>query len=198
MIKELVVLNRSYRKFHNHKKVLVEQLTQLVDLARNTPSAKNQQPLKYILVTNENDVSLIESHLKWAAFLKDWNGPDKSEQPPAYIIMLIDKNLNENAYIDAGIAAQTILLGAVEKQMGGCIIRSVNRNEVLKHFNLPSNLEIVQVIAIGYPNQKIELITPDESGSVQYYQDNSGVHYVPKRKLEDVIIIPDTTSEHSG
>lgn len=193
MIKDLVLQNRSYRKFHNNQKVSVEQLTNLVDLARTSPSSKNRQPLKYILVTNEDDVNLVASHLKWAWFLKEWNGPDKSEQPPAFIIMLNDNTLNDRAFIDAGIAAQTILLGAVESQLGGCIIRTVNRYEISKHFNLPSNLEIVQVIAIGYPNQNIVLTTPDETNSVNYYEDSDGVHYVPKRKLDEIIIIPGTS-----
>lgn len=193
MIKDLVLLNRSYRKYHNDKKVSVKQLTDLIDLARTTPSSKNRQPLKYILVTNNDDVDFVESHLKWAKFLVDWNGPEKSEQPPAYIIMLIDKNINEQADIDAGIAAQTILLGAVEKQLAGCILRSVNRFALSKYFNLSSNLEFVQVIAIGYPNQNIKLTSPDAEGSVNYYEGNDGTHYVPKRKLEDIIITPDIT-----
>lgn len=194
MIKDLVLLNRSYRKFHNEKKVSTNQLIYLVDLARTTPSSKNRQPLKYILVTNPIDVDFVFSHLKWAWFLKDWNGPNKSEQPPAYIIMLLDKTLNEQAYIDAGIAAQTILLGAVEEKLGGCIIRTVNRYEIASYYNLPSNLEIVQVIAIGYPNQKVEITTPDDTASINYFEDKRGIHYVPKRKLEDIIIIPDKTS----
>jgi len=139
MIKDLVLLNRSYRKFHNDKKVSIETLSQLIDLARNTPSSKNRQPLKYLLVTNEDDVNLVASHLKWAWFLRDWPGPNKSEQPPAYIIMLLDKNLNENAQIDAGISAQTILLGAVEMELGGCIIRTVNR------YAVPATLTFLQI-----------------------------------------------------
>ncbi len=68
MIKDLVLLNRSYRKYHNDKKVSEEELADLIDLARTTPSSKNQQPLKYILVTNNDDVEFVESKLKWAKF----------------------------------------------------------------------------------------------------------------------------------
>jgi nitroreductase len=196
MLKDLVLLNRSYRKFYNDKKVSIEQLVSLIDLARTTPSSKNRQPLKYLLVTTPKDVDFVFSHLKWALFLKDWNGPDKSEQPTAYIIMLLDKTLNEQADIDAGIAAQTILLGAVEKQLGGCILRTVNRYAITNYFNLPSTLEIIQVIAIGYPNQKVELTALDKTASVNYYEEK-GIHFVPKRKLEDIIIIPDKASSEN-
>ncbi len=194
MIKDLVLKNRSYRKFHNDKKVSVDTLKEFIDIARTTPSSKNRQPLKYILVTNYEDNEFVFSQLKWAWYLKDWDGPSKDEQPPSYIIMCIDTNLNDNAMIDAGIAAQTILLGAVENQLGGCIIRTVNRYAISKYFNLSENLEIVQVLAIGYPNQEIELTDVKDDESINYFEDLNGKHFVPKRKLEDLIIIPNKTS----
>ena len=190
MLKDLVLRNRSYRKFYNDKKVSLDQLKHLINLARITPSSKNRQPLKYILVTKEEDVNMVADQLKWARFLKDWNGPNNFEKPPAYIIMLLDNKINTQADIDAGIAAQTILLGAVEKQLGGCIIRSVNRDVISHYFSLPKHLEIIQVIAIGYPNQTVELTIPKEASSVNYYEDSNAIHYVPKRKLDDIIIIP--------
>ena len=190
MIKDLVLQNRSYRKYHNHKKVTQKQLLDLVDLARITPSSKNRQPLKYILVTDNHDVGFVFSQLKWAWYLKKWDGPAEDEQPPSYIIMCIDKDLNDHALIDCGIAAQTILLGAAEQKLGGCIIRTVNRYAISKHFKLPPNIEVVQVIAIGYPNQNVELTAIDNDGSINYFENSEGIHYVPKRKLEDIIIQP--------
>lgn len=190
MIKDLVLKNRSFRKYHYDKKVSIDTLTKLVDLARTTPSSKNRQPLKYVLVTKDYDVDLVFSKLRWAWYLKDWNGPSAEEQPPSYIIMCCDTDLNDKAMIDTGIASQTILLGAVEENLGGCIIRTVDRYAISSHFNLPENLEIIQVIAIGYPNQKVELTDIDDSGSINYFEDDEGTHFVPKRKLEDLIIIP--------
>jgi nitroreductase len=188
MIKELVIQNRSYRKFHNSKKLTSNQLADLVDIARLTPSSKNRQPLKYLLVTKDDDVNFVFGHLKWAWHLKHWDGPEKSQQPPSYIVMCIDKDLNDQALIDSGIAAQTILLAATEKKLGGCIIRTVNRYAIGKHFNLSKNIEVVQVIAIGYPDQDIELTPVLANGSVVYYEDNTGKHFVPKRELKDIII----------
>ncbi len=190
MIKDLVIKNRSYRKFHNHKKLSIQELSHLIDLARLTPSSKNRQPLKYVIVTKDNDTDFVSNHLNWAWYLKDWDGPTVDERPPAYIIMCIDKDLNENAMIDAGIAAQTILLGAAEQNLGGCIVRTVNRYAISSHFKLPPNIEIIQVLAIGHPNQNIEITNVNDEGSINYFEDSSGTHFVPKRKLEDLIIIP--------
>lgn len=188
MLKDIVLKNRSYRKFKASEPVSMNTLEFLIDLARVTPSSKNMQPLKYILLNGKNETDYVFERLKWAWYLKDWKGPSEEEQPPAYIIMLLDKSLNDNAMIDAGIASQTILLGAVEKGLGGCIIRTINRYELHKHFNLPEHLEIILVIALGKPDQEVSLTEVDKTGNVQYYEDDEMVHYVPKRKLDEIII----------
>lgn len=191
MFKDLVLKNRSYRKFKAHSQVSTETLESLVDLARVTPSSKNLQPLKYLLLNKKEDTDFIFERLKWAWYLKDWNGPVEDERPPAYIVMLLDKSLNNNAMIDAGIASQTILLGAVEKELGGCIIRTVNRYEIQKHFNLAENLEIILVIALGKPDQIVKLTEFDKIGNIEYFEDENKVHFVPKRSLDEVIIKTD-------
>ena len=188
MLKDIVLRNRSYRKFRANEKVPMDTIENLIDLARVTPSSKNIQPLKYLLLNEKKDTDYVFERLKWAWYLKNWNGPSDEEQPPAYIIMLLDKSLNDNAMIDAGIASQTILLGAVEQGLGGCIIRTVNRYELHKHFNLPEHLEIILVIALGKPDQVVELTGVEKSGDIQYFEDDDQVHYVPKRNLDEIII----------
>lgn len=188
MLKEFVNKNRSYRKFKAKQTIPYDTLESFINLARVTPSSKNLQPLKYLLLNNKEDTDFIFERLKWAWYLKDWNGPTEEERPPAYIVMLLDKNLNDNAMIDAGIAAQTILLGAVEQELGGCIIRTVNRYEIQRHFNLPENLEIILVIALGKPDQIVKLTEFDQDQSIEYFEDENKVHFVPKRSLKEVII----------
>lgn len=188
MLKDLVLNNRSYRKFKANTSVSDTLLETLIDLARVTPSSKNIQPLKYLLLNDKADTDFVFERLKWAWYLKDWNGPTQEQRPPSYIVMLLDKNLNENAMIDAGIASQTILLGAVEQGLGGCIIRTVNRYEIQKHFKLPGHLEIILVIALGEPDQVVELTDIDQEGNIEYYEDKNKVHFVPKRRLNEVII----------
>ena len=186
MLKELILRNRSYRKFYADQPVSVSELKQLIDLARQTPSSKNRQPLKYILVYKKKESDFVFEQLSWAKHLVDWPGPSVDERPPAYIIMLLDTAINPEASIDAGISAQTILLGAVEKGLGGCIIRTVNRQQTAKHFHLPDHLEIIQVIALGKPKQEIKLVEVEHKKTA-YFTDRNGVHCVPKRNLEDVI-----------
>jgi len=188
MLKDIILKNRSYRKFRANENVPMDMLESLIDLARITPSSKNIQPLKYLLLNKKKDTDYVFERLKWAWYLKDWNGPSKDEQPPAFIIMVLDKKLNDNAMIDAGIASQTILLGAVEQGLGGCIVRTVNRYEIQNHFKLPEHLEIILVIALGKPDQIVELTKVDKSGDIHYFEDDDQVHYVPKRSIDEIII----------
>ncbi|RLD43375.1 MAG: nitroreductase [Bacteroidetes bacterium] len=187
MLKNLVLKNRSYRKFHADKKVSESKLRALIDLVRQTASSKNRQPLKYLLLTEQQDTDFVFQQLKWAWYLKEWNGPTVSERPPAYILMLLDTKLNDHAEIDAGIAAQTILLGAVEQEMGGCIIRTVNHFEVKRYFKLEEDLKIILVIALGFPNQKVQLTRLPENQNVAYFE-KEDTHFVPKRSLEEIIV----------
>ncbi len=187
MLKDLILKNRSYRKFKADQAVERDTLLELIDLARFAPSSKNRQPLKYILVNDTKKSDFVFEHLKWAWYIRNWDGPSPSERPPAYIIMLLDKELNDKADFDAGIAAQSILLGATEKGLGGCIIRTVNRYELSKYFDLPNQFDIVLIIALGIPAEEIQIDDQDTKGNMEYWRDENDVHHVPKRPLSELI-----------
>ncbi len=185
---ELFRNNRSYRKFLQHPVPDQELLKQLVEMTRFAASSKNIQPLKYLLISSSKaDLDFTFKQLKWAWYLKNWEGPEPEERPTAYVIVLLDKNLNDNAEFDAGIVAQTILLGATAAGFGGCIIRTVNRYALARYFDLDKTLEIMMVIALGKPNQLVEVEDLKANRSIAYYTDESGNHIVPKRVLEDII-----------
>lgn len=191
-LKQLVEKNRSYRKFVHSHKIAETELLQMVDLARLTPSSKNMQPLKYILVYNEIDTQAVFPHLRWAWYLKDWGGPTPEERPAAYIVMLLDKQLNSEVDFEAGIAAQTILLAAAEMDLGGCIIHTINRYELDRYFQLTESLEMVLVIALGKPAQEVVIDEIENGQSIIYYIDGYQKHHVPKRKLKDIIWKPNS------
>ncbi|MFC1495802.1 nitroreductase family protein [Candidatus Margulisiibacteriota bacterium] len=188
MLKGLVKRNRSYRRFEEKYIIQKETLLGLVDLARHTPSAANKQPLKYLLSCAKEVNEKIFQQLGWAGYLKDWDGPKEGERPSAYIIILGDKNESNWLEYDCGIAAQTILLGAVEKGLGGCIVASVKREPLSKALNLPTRLEIILVIALGKPAEKIVIDEIEKNGDIKYYRDKNDVHHVPKRKLKDILL----------
>jgi len=187
-MKDLVLKNRSYRRFHEDVVIDIETLKELVDLARLTASAANKQPLKYMLSCERQKNAVIFSHLAWAGYLKDWPGPPEGERPSAYIIMLGDTEISSSFNFDNGIAAQTILLGAVSRGLGGCMIASIQRDKLREALNIPARYEIVLVIALGKPKETVVIEKMGTDGDVKYWRDSEGRHHVPKRSLEDVIL----------
>lgn len=188
MLRDLILKNRSYRRFHQEHRIDEGILLHLVDLARLSGSASNLQPLKYLLSTDPSTNEMIFPHLRWAAYLKDWNGPEEGERPSAYIVIMRDNRISQATGPDQGIAAQSILLGAAEAGLGGCMIASVERRELRETLGIPEFLELLMVVALGKPKEVIRLEPLGPSGDIRYWRDESGVHHVPKRSLEDIII----------
>ena len=188
MIRELVLKNRSYRRFYQDTAVELETLKGLVDLARCSASAGNRQPLKYILSCEPKKNAMIFTRLSWAGALKDWPGPSEGERPSAYIIILGDTEISKGFGCDHGIAAQSILLGAVDMGLGGCMLGAVNREELRKDLNIPQRYEILLVLALGDPKEKVVLETVGPGGDTNYWRDSNSVHHVPKRSLDEIII----------
>ncbi len=186
MLKDLILKNRSYRRFYQDKPIHTDELVELVDLARLSPSARNAQPLKYILSNTPKMNSVIFKHLSWAGYLTDWSGPEEGERPAAYIIMINDTSISSNFFSDNGIASQSIMLGAVEKGYGGCIIGSVERLQLQRELNIPSKYKVVQVIALGVPKE--EVVIEELNKDHKYWRDLKEVHHVPKRNLSDIIV----------
>jgi nitroreductase len=189
MIRDLIVKNRSYRRFHEEVDITLETLKELVDLARLSASAKNSQPLKYVLSCDRRKNSLIFPNLVWARFLTDWPGPADGERPSAYIVVLGDTEVSRFWDYDAGIAAQSMLLGATEKGLGGCMIANINREGLRKTLEIPPRFEILLVLALGKPKEKVVIETVGPGGDTRYWRDGEEVHHVPKRPLDEIIIV---------
>ena len=187
-VKELVTKNRSYRRFYQDHAISTAQLRDLVDLARLSASGANLQALKYVLAATPEKNSIIFEHLAWAGYLKDWVGPVEGERPSGYIVMLLDRNIAKSCACDHGIAAQSMLLGAVEAGLGGCIFANIKRDQLAAALNLDERYEILLVLALGKPKEDVRIVPLGEDDSIRYYRDDTGVHYVPKRALDDIII----------
>ena len=186
MIKDLVLKNRSYRRFYNEKKISLEQLREFVDIARNTASGANRQPIMYKLICDDEMNAKVYDCLAWAGYYKDWDGPIVEERPSAYIVMVSDKQFNPQC--DEGIAGQSILLAAVEQGMGGCFIGNIKKEKLAEVLNLPENLKPDLVIALGYPKEQVVLEDIAADADIKYYRDENQVQHVPKKRLEDIIL----------
>ena len=151
MLTELIKQNRSCRRFDESHPVTAATLRELVDLARCSASAANRQPLKFILSTSPAKNREIFACLGWAAYLKNWPGPAPGERPAAYIVITGDTRISTNFWCDHGIASQSILLGARERGLAGCIFGAVNKPKLKQACDIPAELEVLLVLAIGKP-----------------------------------------------
>jgi len=174
MLRDLVLKNRSYRRFHQEHRIELETLKELVDLARLSASGGNQQPLKYILSCDSKRNAVI------SASIGIGGNPAEGERPSAYINVLGDKKIRGSFGCDHGIAAQSIMLGATEKGLGGCIVGNIKRDELRQVLSMPEQYEILLAPAIGKPTETavIDPLGPDTAPRV--YWDDQNVRHVPK------------------
>lgn len=185
-ILDIIKKSRSYRRFFQEIPIKMEELELMVEAARFSPASRNIQPLKYILINTPQECEKIFPTLAWAGYLTEWPGPQEGERPSAYIIQLLDKNISNTPSCDHGITAQSMLLQAVELRYGGCIIGSIKRETLAETLNLPENLEILQVIALGKPKE-IVVVDDLKDNQYKYWREEDGTHHVPKRPLSELI-----------
>jgi len=188
MFLDKVKANRSYRRFYEDVAVTRDQLLQLINLARLSPSGANRQSLRYFISCDPVQNGKVFSALGWAAYLKEWQGPDAGERPAAYIVMVQDQGYKMVSSIDPGIASQTILLGAVDAGLGGCMIGNINQPLLRQALDISEQYEILLVIAIGKPKEEIVIEEIEPDGDIKYWRDEKQTHHVPKRKLKDIIL----------
>jgi nitroreductase len=184
MIHEKITTRRTIRKYAP-KDVPREVLLRCIDAARLSPSGANRQPLKYIIVNDQELTKEVFKTLKWAGYLQGYQ-PGEHETPRAYIVMLLDKSICENFGHDAGIAAMSISMVAYDEGLGSCILGSVNREKLKGILKVPNGLDIILVVALGYPaeNPVTDIV---KDGDVKYWLDKNRVLHVPKRGLKEVV-----------
>ncbi len=188
MLEDLIRETRSIRRFYQDVPTSMDTLRELVNLARMSASKGNAQPLKYVLSSDPATNAKIFAHTRWAAYLKDWNGPAEGERPSAYVIILGDAEISRSFGCDQGIAAQSIMLGATERGLGGCMLGGLDGQGLRETLDIPQRYRILLVLALGRPRESVVLEEVGPGGDVTYYRDENGVHHVPKRSLDDIIL----------
>lgn len=189
MFSDLVAKNRTCRSFDPSEPISEELMIKLVDLARVTASGMNRQPLRYRILTKKADIAKMMANSRFGTALKDVKLPPVGMEPTGFILMFVDAEAaspSSLALKDVGIAAQTILLGATEAGFAGCMLGSYNPQTLCEDFDIPTRYVPELVIALGKSAEHAELV--EEQGSLTYYRDENGTHFVPKRKLSDILI----------
>lgn len=191
MIKDLIKKNRSVRGYDNSRDVTIEELREMVDCARLSASSVNMQPLKYILVNTVDGKARVLKQVSFAAKLSTLKLPHRGSEPMAYIVICQDEQISksETGFLrDVGIVAQSITLAATELGLGACMLGYFSPDKLRQALDLSENLKPLLVISLGKSVEDIRIVEIEEGESTDYYRDEAGIHYVPKRILDDVII----------
>ena len=183
-LNSLLLKNRSYRGYDASYIVTKEELLKIVEVYTKIPSAKNQQPLRFRLITAE-DAPRLQKYTKWAGALPELNLPFPGTEPNAFIIICTTVQETKWVDIDLGIAAQSMLLKAVELGLNGICIGAFNKAEVTEEFKL--EYEPILVLAIGKGAENIQLTNIKAEDSRNYYR-KDGVHFVPKLGMNDIVL----------
>ena len=187
MLHDLVEKNRSYRRFDQSVTIPMEVLRELVDLARLSPSSGNLQSLRFMLFNGEDNHKVFAA-LTWKAYYIGENSPVEGERPSAYILMINDTEIMPDAGMNAAVAAQSILLGAVERGYGGCMFGKLKGRQLKRDLGLPDQYEVSLVVALGKPIETVVIEPAKPGGSIEYWTDDSLAHHVPKYSLDELII----------
>lgn len=183
-LSQLIARNRSYRGFDASYRVSEDHLRRMVAVCNKIPSARNQQVLRYRLACGE-EAARIAPLIRLGGALPELHLPLPGTEPNAFIAICSTEEESRYVDIDLGIAAQSILLKAVEMGLNGICIGAFDKEAVCSELHL--SLRPLLLLAIGKGTEQIEMVEVAQGDSLRYYRQD-GIHYVPKIKLEDLII----------
>ncbi len=187
-IHELLTQTRTCRRFAGEP-LSAAFLANLVDCARISPCARNQQVLRFATVCDPHTCEQLNSLVVLGGALKPEQKAREHQHPRGFIVIMGPEKKDEFMMMDLGIAAQSIHLAASEAGIASCMIIVMNRKKVSELLKVPDGLEIYMIIALGKADEQHRIVAPRADGGITYYRDENDVHCVPKRALEDILII---------
>ena len=129
-----------------------EELLKVLEAGRMAPSAVNYQPWHFVAVSDPEQMAQV-----YEAYPRSWFKEVKN-----CIVVCGDHRAGwkrqidgkDHTDIDVAIAVDHMTLQATEIGLGTCWICNFNPKLLSKALNIPSNLEPIVIIAIGYPASK--------------------------------------------
>ena len=180
---DAIVARRSIRRF-KQEPIKLELLKKFVNAARLAPSAANLQPLEYFIVYDKNLCSMVFKTLSWAGYIKPKWSPNENERPTAYIIILVKESSNNWYQRDASFAAENIVLAAEGERIGSCVLCKIDKDKLRDELNIPEEIIIDSVIALGYKQEKS--VVEDFKDSIKYWRDENNIMHVPKKNSDEI------------
>lgn len=181
---QLLKKNRSCRGYDASFCVGVDRLRRIIAVNTMTASSRNAQVLRFRPVTGDEAVAMLP-HVRMGSALPHLHLPQPGCEPNAYIVVCSTVEPSPSVYIDLGISAQSMLLQATEMGLNGLCIGAFDADAVTALLGLP--LRPLLVVAIGRSVERHALVDISADECQAYYR-KDGVHYVPKLRVDDLII----------
>lgn len=185
MILDITTKRHSTRKFID-KKIDRNLLLDILKCGQNYPSRSNLQPLKFILITDENICNQIFDTILWGCknpYFKNFK--NKEYSPKNYIVVCVDTQISSAGYeYEIGASIQSMLLSATEKDISSLWVKSVNRSAIAKILNTDENIIIDSLVCLGYSDQKNTRKKINEKYQVTV--DDKLNMNTPKRNIKEV------------
>lgn len=126
-----------------------EKLLRILESGRLSPSAGNRQERRFIVVRDARKRQLLSEAAKNQSFV--------AEAPVVIAACSVETDYvmacGQPAYpIDTAIAVDHMTLQAVEDGLGTCWIGAFDEKKVKEILNIPDNVRVVQLLALGYPS----------------------------------------------
>lgn len=186
-IEETIKARRTIR-LYQQKSIPKDDLCAMLDAARVASCASNLQRLRYVVVTEPGLVGKVFANTAWAGLVKPRRTPVAGVTSPAAFIAVIAPAdaAPTHLYADAGAAIQSIELAAWNRGIGCCWIGSVQKKEVCELLGIEDNMQLIYVVAVGYPAEAPVSEDIDDPSGVAYYLDDNNVLHIPKLSVEAI------------
>jgi len=144
---EIIFSRRSVRQYV-HEPIPAEDLTRILECARQAPSAGNRQPCHFVVVTEpelRREIGLASHNQTWLA------------DAAAIVVGLGDPSVSAGWYqVDTAIAMQNLILAATSLGYGTCWVGAFDEAKVKEILAIPPELRVIALTPLGRSAQQPE------------------------------------------
>ena len=173
---ELVKSRHSVRGY-SERPVEEKKLRHVLECARLSPSARNSQVWRFVVVKDE------EVKKKITAAMPFFNS-FASKAPVIIVACAEGKSSSHNGQeyylVDVAIALEHLVLAASEKGLGTCWMAAFDEEKVKEALSIPKEVRVVAITPLGYPGS--EGLVAKATGKIAKLVS-------PRKKIEEIAFL---------
>ncbi|MCP5025619.1 MAG: hypothetical protein GY929_04965 [Actinomycetia bacterium] len=131
---------RSYRP----DPVAHDVMERVLDAARMAGSAKNVQPVRVVVVTDQDAKVALKAGGDFAAWI---------DKPPVLVVMTVRTDAGPRRFFDVGRHSQNLMVAAHAEGLASCPVTFHHQDVVRSILAIPDDVEAPMVITLGWPGK---------------------------------------------